>query len=48
MADNQKDTKSNANPIPGAVAAQMARGIPQRKAMAMTGLGESRVKGATK
>ncbi len=48
MADNLKDTKTKANTLPGAVAAQMARGIPQRKAVAMTGLGESRVKGATK
>lgn len=27
-----------ANPIPGAVAAQMARGIPQHKALASVGL----------
>lgn len=31
-----KDTK--ANPLPGAVAAQMARGTPQHKAMASVGL----------
>ena len=30
--------KSNANPIPGAVAAQVARGINQHKAIAMTGI----------
>lgn len=47
MAGKKVET-SKGNAIPGAVAAQMARGIPQHKAVAMTGLGESRVKGATK
>lgn len=44
----KKVETSKGNPIPGAVAAQMQRGISQHKAMAMTGLGDSRVSGAKK
>lgn len=37
-------SEPKSNPIPGAVAAQMQRGISQHKAIAMTGLGAPKSK----